>query len=489
MKTKNPIKRLISESSVYGLSTTLTRVTGVLLIPVYTRLFAPDEYGVIALLTSMLALFTTFLVLGLDNASARWYYDDEDITRRKNIISSWFWCQFSLSLIACGLLFISAERLSLLLFDTDLYTELIRLISLSLPLASFFKVCGNLLRYQRRAWTSSAFHFADSLITIGIIILMVVFWKMGLRGIYLARLTAAGFTAVVAIALLKGWLSPFCFSFGRLKEMLRFSLPLVPAGLAIWVRMSSDRFIIQLFQSQSEVGLYTVAFQVASAVALFTTAFGFAYGPFAFSILKEEQAPKVYAKVFDLYAVLGILLVTSLSLFVDLAFQLFTTKDYYAAAVCVPPLAYSFVVYGALTIASLGPSIVKQSGPVAKAILIAAGLSLAFNFSLVPLWGKEAASYSNLIASLSGVIYLFAASQKRYRIEYRFLPVITLLIYSCLVIWLGYYLPSGSAVGYSLRAVLSLSVIPAAMMLKLVSREDLLLLKRTGVIEEREAQR
>lgn len=466
MGTGKYIKQLAGESAIYGISGTIQKFIGIFLLPVYTRVFAPGDYGVIALINTLVTLFTIFVVLGLDNSSARWFYDTEDIEHRKCTISSWFWCQLAVSSFAALVLFIFARRISLLLLRSEEYTILIRLAAPAIALGTFTKVVGNWLRYQRRAWTTATFFTASSLGTIGLTILFVVLYRWGLRGVFLARLLAAGITAVIVLSILKSWVTLSSFSWERLKPMLVFGLPLVPAAIASWIRISSDRLVLQMFWQETEVGLYAIAASLSSGVALFIGAFQLAWGPFAYSILHEEHSGQVYAKVLSVYAFLGALLCTGVSLFSMLLLRILTTEAYFAASSCVPFLTYSFVFSGALYIASLGSGIAKKSVPIANSILIAAGANLLLNFILIPRFGKEGAAIATMISSLIAVVYLFPVSQKNYYIPYRFGPVFICFGFSLLLLGINhFFLPGNGVFPLTLRAGMCLLFIPLAFLI------------------------
>ena len=83
MTVGSQIKRLGSETLIYGISGTLSRLITIFLVPFYARAFPPSEYGYINIVNAMIALLSSFIVLGLDSASARWYYDTEDRDRRQ----------------------------------------------------------------------------------------------------------------------------------------------------------------------------------------------------------------------------------------------------------------------------------------------------------------------------------------------------------------------------------------------------------------------
>lgn len=469
MGTGKYIKQLAGESIVYGISGTVSRFIGFFLMPVYTRVFMPAEYGVIALVDTVTTLMSILVVLGLDHSSARWFYDTKDAEHRKCTIASWFWCQLATATLAGTILFVLAPQVSSVLVQSEQYAPLVRFAALGLPLSTFAKVIGNWLRYQHRAWTATFFFTASSLATIGCTILFVVLFHWGLSGVFSARLVAAAITAGVAIPLIKGWITPACFSMAHLKPMLLFGLPFVPAGIAHWVKISSSRLILNVFCGNAEVGLYAIAASLASPVGLFSNAFQLAWAPFAYSILHETRSGKVYAKVLDVYAFGSTVLCTAVSLFAVPLLSILTTKDYYSASSCVPFVAYAFVFNGALYVANLGSGITKKSLPAATGIFLEAIAALSLSFLLVPWMGKEGAAAAVAISSLLNVVYLFHASQKNYFIPYRFWPGLICLGVSWLLIAVDHWgIPGSSLQAYAIRGALLLLFLPLGVLLGII---------------------
>jgi O-antigen/teichoic acid export membrane protein len=469
MTTRKYLSRLAGESAIYGISGTIARFIGVFLIPVYTRVFSPSEYGVVTLIDTFTGLIAIFVVLGLDNSSARWFYDTAEMHHRKVTIASWFWCQFGVGCAASIVLFSFAPQVSLLLLGSAGHAALIRLAAFVIPLGALVKLTGSWLRYQRRAWTTSIFSTINTLGIIGLTVLFVLYYRWGLTGIYSARLIWGAVIAVVAAVILGSWIAPTHFSWGRLKPMLIFGLPLVPAAIASWVQASSNRLILQGFWDKSEVGLYAIAVSVSSGVALFADAFRQAWGPFAYSILKEEHARAGYARVLTAYAFVGCFLSTGVSLFSMVIFSVLTTQKYFAAASSVPFLTFTFVIDGSLSIAALGPSIVKKSMPIATSIFVAALASLLFNFALVPFLGRDGAAIASMLSSLAAVAYLFPVSQKSYPIPYRFGPVLLSAGFSWVLIAVDKFLvPDTGALALALKAGMCLLFVPLAFLVGLV---------------------
>src|SRR5438132_13862971 len=93
------LRQLGSETIVYGLSGVISRFLTIFLVPIYTRIFTPEDYGVMSLVTTTMALLSVFVGLALDNSAHRWYWGSEDVDDRKTTMASWAWCQIAFSSI------------------------------------------------------------------------------------------------------------------------------------------------------------------------------------------------------------------------------------------------------------------------------------------------------------------------------------------------------------------------------------------------------
>jgi O-antigen/teichoic acid export membrane protein len=466
------VSQLGGETVVYGIAGTISRFIGIFLIPLYTRAYSPADYGQIAILTAFTALLSTFIILGLDSATGRWYYDSNDPLRRKRVIASWFWMQTAIGwAVALIVIALSVPIANLLLGSgTPDNAKLVSLAVLTVPLSTFGKVIGNWLRYQRRPWMATVYFTASSLLTIAFVVLFVLVLKRGVPGLFVGQILAASLTGAVAVTIMRKWLAPSGFSTSLTQELLRFGLPLMPAAVASWVTASADRFILKGFVPTAEIGIYSIGASLATGMGLITGAFQLAWGPFAYSILNEPEADRVYGTVFSVYSLLACAIATALALFAPLLLRILTTPAYYDAASVVPWLAFAYVAMGATSIVALGSTIVKKSGPVALSIFIGAAVNTALNFTLIPRLGKDGAAIATFAAYLSAVIYLYFASQRNHAIPFRPLTALACLGLSWLLIAVNaFVLPSAGWWPYVVRAGMCLLFIPLAFGLHIVS--------------------
>src|SRR5438445_2146144 len=105
------LRQLALESLVYGLSGIAARFITVFLVPIYTRIFTPTDYGSLSLVNTTMSLIAIFVVLALDNSAHRWFWDTENEVDRKQTLASWAWCQFATASIAASVVLLFSNRL------------------------------------------------------------------------------------------------------------------------------------------------------------------------------------------------------------------------------------------------------------------------------------------------------------------------------------------------------------------------------------------
>jgi len=416
---RSHLKRLASESAVYGLAPIAQRLIAVFLTPIYTRIFLPADYGAMSLIDGVFQLLAVVVVLALDSAAFRWFYDSTDDEDRKKTIASWLWTHFSLAtLVVVGASLFPARTLVDLTGRTDA-GRLFLLAAAALPFFAFEIVLTNYFRIRRKPWHTMAYSLAGMVLNIGLTLLLVVWLRVGLTGIYISGLLTRLSMAAIAVAILRGWANPARFRVSRLREMLRYSLPMVPAGLFAWVVVAADRSALAHYQSPIEVGLYSIGVSVGAVLSLFTVAFQSAWSAFAFSISAKPEAPSVYAATMELYLLGTCLIALGLSLFAPEALRILATPPFYAAENVVALIAVGYVMVGLLQITGLGAMLAKNTHPLLHAFALSAIINIVLVFALVPKFGRVGAAVATLTSQAVLPIYLLHRSQRLWRIPYR----------------------------------------------------------------------
>jgi O-antigen/teichoic acid export membrane protein len=436
------IKKLLSDSVVYGLAGAISRSINIFLVPVYTKIFTPADYGIINLVNNFYTLVFILTSLSLDTAVYRWYFEKEDSQYRHKVVGSWVYSTIISSLTGCTLIFLLSEPLSNLILKQDQYAIFFQYIALALGASIFNSYMNTLLRIEQKAILLAIFNTVSGLLTVGLTIVFVIYLNMRLEGVFLGIAVSQSTTALVAFILLRKWFFPVQFDKTLLKNMLKYSLPAIPAGIAYWVlNNSSGYFIDGLYKQRSEVGLFNIANSIAALVGLVVGAFQQAWVPFAMSIHKNPDAVKVYARVLVLYCAIvgGLAMLTGMFSYEILV--LFTHKDYYDAKNVAVILVFSQTIIGLTAVGMIGSAIQKSILPFGKIVFIGACLFVVLCFILIPVFGKEGAAWSSVIAQSIMPVYVFYRSQKDYYVPYNFKMAVFLFSLSVIMVVLGITIP------------------------------------------------
>lgn len=414
------LKKLAGESLIYGLSSVLTRFISVFLVPVYTRIFTPTDYGVVSLVVVVTALLNILLILSLDNSMGRWFYDSEDERDRKVTLNTFLWSCVCVAVLFAAVVILFRSFIASSLLREPATEPLLLLMAANLPLGVFSVFTTNVLRMQRRAATTIVFTITTSLINIALNVLFVIILRRGIIGIFYAQIITSCIAIVWTFILFHEQISPRYFNWTRWREMLIFSLPLIPGTVAFWVINLSGAYFVGLMNSTHEVGLYYIGTNIASILAVVTGAFQMAWGPFAYSIYKSPEAKQVYAQVLLAFLAVTCLMGLGLMLFAREVLMILTTSDYLEAAWVAGLLSFNHILIGLGYIASIGTGIAKNNKAFGAAMVASAAMLVGLNLILVPMYGKEGAAASILISQCVVPIAVFAHAQKLYPIPYKF---------------------------------------------------------------------
>ncbi|MDQ3023611.1 MAG: oligosaccharide flippase family protein [bacterium] len=414
------IRQLAGESFIYGLAGAVNALIQVFLLPLYTHTFSKAELGVLEMVITTMNVLTLIAVLALDNSAHRWYWGSESDEDRQRTVSTWAWANFATTTLFAALIWLFAPWIAERVSGDAAHAQLYRIMSLTLPLGVLGLVTTGWLRMRRQPRLAITFTIGTSLLTVALVLLFVLVLKLGLIGVvYAQALAAVGITIAGALILGPAVALPR-FDMHRLREMLHFALPLIPAALAAWVVAASGRYFVQVYQGSEQVAVYSVGLRIAVVAALVTTAFTTAWGPFALSIHQRPEAKEVYASALLWYLWATCTVAAALSLFCRYILDLVTPQGYEGALAVIGMLAFSYVMIGLKFVAGVGHTIVRDNRPLGLAVTVSGLIFIGLSLLLVPRYGLVGAALATLISQALIPVYIFWRGQQVYAIPYRF---------------------------------------------------------------------
>ncbi len=429
------LRHLVKDTSVYGLVSAARSLVGLLLVPIYTRVFLPGDYGQIDTLTTLVAFLTLAATLGMDTAAALYFYDNEGEADRGRMITTAIATRVGLSALFAAIISLLAPTISLALFRSEAVAGTVRIAIWTAPANALAGFLIELLRLSRRPWIYAGLAVANLLLGVGLSILFVVGLGWGVDGAFGGPLLAAVLILPAGFWATRRLLAPG-FSRVWLRKLLHIGLPLIPTALGGWLIAYSNRYFLLHYGSAADVGLLAVGNKASAPLALFTSAFLTAWGPFAFSIQKQENAPLVYAKAltyFWLVAGMGVIVVT---LFAKEMLLVFTTTSYLAGAAVSGLMALQLAADASYYIVSIGTVLAKQTRLLAYSVPAAAAACVVFNVLLIPRLSYIGAASAAMLAYSTSALLVYFLAQRVYPVPYETGKVLSIIVL-CILAWLA----------------------------------------------------
>lgn len=424
---KNHIKRIGTNSTIYLLGDLIYKGIALLLIPLYTRFLSTDEYGTIETLRAISSILMIIFDFGLGSALNRFYFECKGPSERSNLIGSTFISIISLGFTSALIISFIAPFFSSFLFKIPYYP----FISFTIW-TSFLVIIPSalLLLFQTKEQSARyvIFQVFQALTTIGMIIYFVIGLRQGAAGQVKGMLFASIilFSSSILFILKEG---SFFFSFRILKESLKFGLPLIPHILSWWILNLSSRLILQKYVPLSEVGIFSLAYNIGIGMQLVVAAVNKAWAPFLFSTAdNDKNAPNIFSTMTTYYMMVIIFLGLLISVFSHEIISVLSTSKFYRAEKLVPIITLSFVIIGMYLMVTTQIFYRKKTKYLIFITGSAATVNVILNFFLIPRFGIIGSAFATLFSFLVFFLNTYFYSMKIYPIPYEKFKIIGMFL-------------------------------------------------------------
>jgi O-antigen/teichoic acid export membrane protein len=439
------IRKLLSQSVVYGLGAYSTRVLGFFLIPVYTRYLIPADYGILGL-ANMAANFL-FIVLNLGQSTAffRSYYDFDDEEGRKTVITTSLVLTLMTCVPLCALLILFADPLGDLVFGDRSHANLFVLVCLGAAANVFLRIPFAVLRAKEKAGRYAMLSLLRGLLAMVMALTLVVGFGAGVAGVVWSQFASQ---ALFLLFLLPSivWGVRWTFSRSVSGQLMSFGLPLVLAGLSTFVLNLSARYFLKHYGSLHEVGIYSLAYNFGEILVLLVTALRMAYVPFIMTNMKSPHAPQLYARVITYYVVTMGLVTLGVSLLAHEVIAIMAAPSYREAAAVIPVVALAQFFHGLAFVAPIGIAIKRRPILRSASVFIAAAVSLGLNFLWIPAHGMMGAAWATAVSFSVEAMFLTGISLRLYPLPLELGRIARAVATAALLYGVGAWIPTDTGV-------------------------------------------
>jgi O-antigen/teichoic acid export membrane protein len=255
---------------IYGTGTLLLQAGSFLLVPLYTYCLSKEDFGVLEIIARFgQAINICLMAQGIRLAATNYYKTSADINEKKQVVVTLFTMMFPLLSIGLILVyFFSDELVSVLQIPSR---ELLLLGVIAISFEALLSLPLTIIQARLESALYVKVTILQFLIRTITIIINVVIFNLGIRGILVAECIVFAFFCVVLIAreLHIGSVRP---DFTKYKRILTFTVPFVPAAALGFFIYSADRFFLVKYVGIAEVGLYALAMKLIYGVSTFVVA-------------------------------------------------------------------------------------------------------------------------------------------------------------------------------------------------------------------------
>lgn len=448
------LKRLLSDSVIYGLSSIIGRFLNYLLVPLYTYKIAASTggYGVVTNIYAYTAILLVILTFGMETT---FFYFANKAKREGSPDGGMR--VFSTSLIAVT--FVAALFVLMVhLFGGPIsdalhysqHPEYVKIMATVVGLDAAQAILFALLRFQGRAWKFAALKLLFIILNIGMnlfVFLVAPAWAQShpaMMGwydpnyqvgyIFLVNLIC---TALVTFGFIPE-LRNLRFGFDRplMRQMLRYTWPLLLLGIVGILNQVADkicfRFLVPGTEGEVQLGIYGACVKIAMIMTMITQAFRYAYEPFVFGSGKDAKSKESQAVVMKYFVMFTLLAFLAVVMYMDILRHIIK-QDYWEGLRVVPIVMMAEIFMGIYFNLSFWYKLIEQTwwGAIFSAVGCAA--LLLVNIVFVPQYGYMACAWGGFVGYGVCMVLSYIVGQKRYPIPY---PVKAILGYFALAVGL-----------------------------------------------------
>ncbi len=387
----NAFKKLISNTFIIGLGTIGSKLLVFLLMPLYTAWLTTADYGGAELITTTANLLIPIACLGITNGIFRFAAEKE--SNKTEVFSS------SIALLGIGLIVFLALSPALLLID--FISEYYWLVVLFVLLANIQAVCAQYVRAIDNTKLFAIQGILNTALTILFNVLFLYVWELGLVGYVLSVVVGNALTVLFLVSVAKLWrvFRPQAIRKHIMKEMLIFSLPMIPTTICWLITDLSDRYMVTGFCNTELTGIYSAAYKVPTLVNLVSGIFMQAWQFSAVAESSDEiSAKKFYSQVFRGFLSVIFIGSAGLILLSGVLTSILLNSAYHGAAEYMPTLLCAVAMEAIVSFLATVYMVRKLSMHSFLTAMVGTVCNVILNLVLIPRHGPLGAAIATMVS-------------------------------------------------------------------------------------------
>ncbi len=463
------IKKLASQTFVYGFSYILGRMLNFLLVPFYTRVFDTSTYGVVSEFYAYIPFFSIIFTFGLETG---YFYFANKYENNRKLAGLSFLSLSVFSFTLTGILIAIAPWLSGVMHYAR-HPEYIVYSAVILLLDTLAVIPFATLRKNEKPGRFALIKLINIATNIFFNLFFLVFCPLALSKpglaflhpaihtiyrpeikigyVFISNIIASGITLLLLVPEIRK--IRFAWDPKLLKTILRYSWPLVILGFAGMINETLDRILLKYLlplpkkEALEQLGIYSSCYKLSIFMTLAVQSFRYAAEPFFFSQMKTEDAKDTYAKVLKYFSFLTALIFLFVVVYMDIFIKILG-KDFRGGEGIVPILLLANLFLGIFYTLSFWYKQAEKNIYGAYISIGGAVLTLAINFAFIPRYGFMASAWATFVCYFAMAAASFILGQRHYKVPYQTGRIIFYIVFSVALVGLSRYLKAKAPVDW-----------------------------------------
>lgn len=436
---------MVKRIGLVGIANLLVTLSSLILLPVLTKNFTVDEYGIWVQFNVSIMLIPNIATLGLYYSMMRFLPAEEEKNKVRDGVYSILIMVLVTSFVLAIIIYLLSPFLANILFDGNIFV--VRILAPAVLVVGLNTiVLYYFITFQKMRAYSTFLLIQTYLAVLIVSYLTISGFDVSLA--IIAYLLAYLLILIIMVIFIVRELGLKIPKFEHIHEYLALSLPTIPTDLSFWVVDSVDRYIIGIFLGTAFVAYYSPSYTLGKLVILILTPLSIILPPILSRYYENNQLEKIrmvltYSiKYFLLIAIPFTIVISLLSKPILMA--LTTYEIAVNGYVVIPFVILSLILFGLYSILSNIIILKKKTKIIAILWIFCAILNVCINFILVPVWGIIAAAVATLASYGLSFIFILVYVGRQFKIDFNLKFIIKTLIASIpMVLFIYLFNPLG----------------------------------------------
>ncbi|MEO3135262.1 oligosaccharide flippase family protein [Turicibacter sanguinis] len=404
-------KELVKNTAIISVGKICTQLVSFLLLPLYTKILTPEEYGIVDLVIVYGQLLLPVATLQLEQAMFRFLIEKRNSKEgQEKVISNIVLLTFFATLVTIIILFILFKFL-----ENKYGNYIIVILCVNIIFAMLLQISRGL--GENKIYAVGSFLVAAFQVTLNV--LFVGVFKFGAEGMLISMILSYSMASVFLIIVLRKNLF-IKFTFPKLDDVklyLRYSFPLVPNAISWWILSASDRTIIMKFLGVSYNGIYSTASKFPGVYTTLFNIFNLSWTESVSLHLNKKDSNEEFSIIQT--KILSICITAALGLIaiMPFVFNILVDKKYGNSYYQIPFLTIGVFFSSMVGLISAYYIADKNTTIIAKSSMYCAIINVLLNLLLVKFIGLYASSISTIIAYSSLFVIRYFDIKKKYGVN------------------------------------------------------------------------